>query len=362
MILFASCTPRFAKTACFGYDRGVFQVIMEIKICQDREVWNQYFLDRKQAEFLQSWQWGEFQETVGRKAVRLQLGEGEKILAQFQGFVHKIGRLAKFIYFPGFYYPDILSPDGLSDWLSWLKMSGYMFARMEPARPVAKADNFHYVKTASRQPQHTLRLKVTSDETALLAAMHAKTRYNIGLAEKKGVEIKNEKEIEVFWELNRATAARDKFKSHSREYYDKMLALEGVYQLSAYFAGRPIAAAILISFGETLTYLHGVSANQDRNLMAPYLLQWRAIELARKLGKEYYDFGGVARLYRKDGVKTEPKETCFNGFCWPAAHKWTGLTRFKVGFGGEPRARPEAFEVPFKNNLYRIFNLVKKFI
>ena len=97
---------------------------MEIKICQDREVWNQYFLDRKQAEFLQSWQWGEFQETVGRKAVRLQLGEGEKILAQFQGFVHKIGRLAKFIYFPGFYYPDIFwhrchMPSGLKDKDYW---------------------------------------------------------------------------------------------------------------------------------------------------------------------------------------------------------------------------------------------------
>lgn len=324
---------------------------MIIQKCEDKKTWNDYFSGRRQAEFLQSWQWGEFQEKVGNKPIRLQLTENGQILSQVQGFEQKILPLAKFIYLP--------KAGDCSDALDFLQNSGYFFARIEPTEDLKIPAKFQVFNVVNRQPQNTLVLDVSKNEEELLAGMHAKTRYNIKLAEKKGVMVKEEKNVDVFWKLNQETFTRDKFKSHDREYYKKMLQMENAYQLTAYLGEEAIASNILINFGDTMTYLHGASSDKHRNLMAPYLLQWQGFLSAKKLGAVNYDFGGVSPEFKEGAGKIS---TCYHNYCWEATHKWTGITRFKAGFGGAGKKYPQAVEVVFKPFFYKLFQLVKKFI
>jgi lipid II:glycine glycyltransferase (peptidoglycan interpeptide bridge formation enzyme) len=213
------------------------------------------------------------------------------------------------------------------------------------------------ILTKNRQIQQTIILDLNKSEEDILTVMHSKTRYNIRLAEKKGVEIKLEKNVDIFWKLNSETIKRDRFKSHAKEYYEEMLTLDNVYQLIAYHEGEPIAANILIYFGDTLTYLHGTSASKKRNLMAPYLLQWEGIKLAKKLDCNFYDFWGVA----PKAENTEKIQTsCFHNFCWPINHALSGVTRFKAGFGGQYVEYSQAFDIITKPWKYKIYILIRK--
>lgn len=349
---------------------------MIIQKCEDKKTWDDYFSPRKQAEFLQSWEWGEFQEKVGNHPIRLQMMENGQILEQVQGFEQKILLFVKFIYLPkitvspasGVYQADSRA----GQVLDYLRKLGYFFARIEPTEDMEISAKYSVFNVVNRQPQNTFLLNVAAPEEELLAIMHAKTRYNIKLAGKNEVAVEEEKNIEVFWKLNQVTFMRDKFKSHNREYYKQMLQMENCYQLTAYFENVAIASNILIHFGDTVTYLHGASSDEYRNLMAPYLLQWQGILLAKKLGAVNYDFGGVSPEFVQSGLapsrRVELKEgtnktiTCYHNYCWEATHKWTGITRFKAGFGGSVKKYPQAVEVAFKPFLYKLFQLIKKIL
>lgn len=321
---------------------------MIIQKCEDKNNWDKFILGQESAEFLQSWQWGDFQERTGKQVLRLQLVEDGKVLGQVQGFEQSLAPFIKFIYLPKI--------SCRPDFLNYLEQSGYFFARIEPTAEIKAPDKFQVFSVLNRQPKDTWVLDIAGEEE-MLAGMHQKTRYNIKLAEKKGVVVKEEKNAEIFWRLNEETFARDRFKSHDRDYYEKMLQMDMCHQLTAYFEGEAIASNILVNFGGTMTYLHGASSNKYRNLMAPYLLQWEGIKLARGLGAIKYDFGGISPKRQIGETKTL---TDYHNYSWDAAHKWTGITRFKVGFGGRPLSYPQAIEVALKPFLYKLFRLIKK--
>ncbi|OGH58587.1 MAG: hypothetical protein A2725_02695 [Candidatus Magasanikbacteria bacterium RIFCSPHIGHO2_01_FULL_33_34] len=328
-------------------------------ICKDKNSWDNSF----SREFLQSWQWGEFQKSVGLSPLRFQIKVGQNIFWQAQGFEYKIFGVIKFIYFPKISFVE-LSKEQKVSFFNFLSAQGYMFVRVEPIDNNIEVGGYDRVDVANRQPKNTFVLDITKTEEQLMNSMHAKTRYNIGLAERKGVTVRTQKNIDVFWNLNEETSARDKFKSHNKEYYRKMLELDICHQLTAYVDNIPVASNICINFNKVFTYLHGASSNQFRNLMAPYLLQWESIKFAKGLGAEEYDFGGTAPVYLETHIKdVEVKApTCYNNFCWDVTHKWTGITRFKVGFYGIPKNYPPAIEVIFKKNIYKLFNKIKSIL
>ncbi|MBI4427014.1 MAG: peptidoglycan bridge formation glycyltransferase FemA/FemB family protein [Candidatus Magasanikbacteria bacterium] len=364
---------------------------MEIKICQNKQEWDSWvstlrltpFAQGKPAEFLQSWDWGEFQKNVGNDVLRLQVVDGGQVLWQGQGFTHRLGLGMKYLYAPRMQNAD----NRMQSVCDFLRGKGFAFVRIEPDEELGimnyamPAGRQELRTTKNRQPQNTLVLNISKTEEEFLAAMHEKTRYNIRLAEKKGVVIKSEKNIDVFWQLNLATTERDKFRSHPKEYYRKMLENNFCRQLTAYYPfdslrslragsfdsaplglssgrrqGKPIAAILLAAFGDTITYLHGVSGNEHRNLMSPYLLQWEGIKLGKKLGCQYYDFGGIAPDAKLSAT------TSFNNFCWPADHPWTGITRFKAGFGGERRDYPGAVDVVLSGWRYVLYKIAARLV
>jgi lipid II:glycine glycyltransferase (peptidoglycan interpeptide bridge formation enzyme) len=194
------------------------------------------------------------------------------------------------------------------------------------------------------QPPVTVMVPLHDDDT-LLASMKSKTRYNVRLAAKRGVNVRDAGPgaLDHWYDIYRETAARDRIAIHSRAYYQALFdtAAEhpGEVKLTLYMAeheGDTLGGIIVGRHGEEAVYLYGASANVKRNLMAPYLLQWEAIRAARAAGAHRYDFFGIP-----------PAEN--------PGHPMHGLYRFKVGFGGAVEERPGSYDRPFQPIRYALF-------
>jgi len=172
------------------------------------------------------------------------------------------------------------------------------------------------------QPRFVFRLDIKNKtEDEIMQAFHHKTRYNIRLAEKKGVEIKigTREDLGEFYKIMVETGIRDNFVVRSREYYEKVFDCLGPEHLRLYmasFEGKPISGTIAILYGNKCWYLYGASKNEHRNLMPNYLLQWEMIKWAIESGCEIYDFRGVPGNIDEN-------------------NPLIGLYKFKVGFKGK---------------------------
>lgn len=201
------------------------------------------------------------------------------------------------------------------------------------------------------QPPDTTILDLSLIEDELLANMKQKWRYNIRLAEKKGVTIQkyHYDDIDIFYSLYEETAKRDGIAIHSKKYYSDLLQLSDskttvdtplVQLLVAEHEGDTIASIITLFTKREAVYLYGASSNNKRNLMPAYLLQWNAIQEAKKYGSAEYDFYGMPPT---------DDET----------HPMHGLYRFKTGFGGRIVHRAGSFDIPI-NKAYKVFVLAEK--
>jgi lipid II:glycine glycyltransferase (peptidoglycan interpeptide bridge formation enzyme) len=174
--------------------------------------------------------------------------------------------------------------------------------------------------------------------------MKQKTRYNIGLASRRGVEIEegSATSLEEFYQLYRQTAARDDFVIHAQPFYARMFSVfsrSGLFcMLVACYAGQPLAAITLVRFGTICWYLHGASSNEHRNLMAPHLLQWEGIRWAKRQGCTHYDFRAVPDVLRED-------------------QDMYGVYRFKEGFGGQQRTALHTYAAAYQPGLFGLWQL-----
>ena len=207
------------------------------------------------------------------------------------------------------------------------------------------------------QPPDTVMLDLGQPLDALLAQCKPKWRYNIRLAEKKGVQVRcfpgNQAEdvIPLFYQLYRETAARDGIAIHSENYYRSLcrLAADGTFDTErilisiyiAYFEEKPLAAIITLFSPSGAVYLYGASSNEHRNLMPAYLLQWQAIQDAQKYGCPSYDFYGI------------PPTDDSN-------HPMHGLYRFKTGFGGAVIHRVGTLDIPVRSFRYRLYSCAER--
>lgn len=198
------------------------------------------------------------------------------------------------------------------------------------------------------QPREVFVIDITPTEDELLAQMKPKTRYNIRLAEKRGVrvyETREAKHIEAFLGLITATSGRKGITSHPRSYYEKffqILPREMCRLFVAEYQGEIIAANLVMFFGDTVTYLHGGTSDAHRDAMAPYLLQWEQIKVAKKDGYHRYDFGGI---------KSQGSPSTSKG-------DWGGITRFKVGFAPAtaPTVYPGSYDIILDSRGYLLYD------
>lgn len=189
------------------------------------------------------------------------------------------------------------------------------------------------------QFRNTVELPLESSEEDLLMAMKSKTRYNIRLAKRKGIEIRagGPADFDTIAAMYEKTAARDEFTIRPLDYYRD--AWQTFYEagiahpLLADYKGEPIAAIILIRFADRVIYMYGASTEKERNRMPNYRLQWEAIRWAKAQGAAVYDFWGAPDEF----VESDP--------LW-------GVWRFKKGFAGQVVRHIGAWDYPVRPLLY----------
>ena len=171
------------------------------------------------------------------------------------------------------------------------------------------------------QPRYVFRLNIEGKtEEEVMAQFHQKTRYNIRLAVKKGVEVRvcGKEMVPDFARIMLTTGVRDGFVTRQPEYFANMLDNLGEHArlYMAFYENEPIAGTLAIWYGDKVWYLYGASANEHRNLMPNYLLQWNMIQWAVEKRCRIYDFRGVSGDLSED-------------------NPLYGLYKFKKGFGGD---------------------------
>jgi lipid II:glycine glycyltransferase (peptidoglycan interpeptide bridge formation enzyme) len=299
--------------------------------------------------FLQSPEWLAFQKHLGRKVWRLDDGFMKANIIR-----HDVRLGQNFLYIP--YGPELnldMARDGLrneiSHFVRLLRQLAYaegsMFINIEPTHDIVVEllmRNGMRLRHASShvQPTRTVVADLTQTEDALLDHLHHKHRYNINLAQRKGVTVEVSDDAELFWKLLQQTSEHDDFRTHGMLYYKKLLRFfsdpAGALRTKLYVArqgGHPVAAVIMMEHGRTVTYLHGAMDRQYRALMAPHLVHWTLMRRYKQEGYAWYDFWGID------------------------ADKWPGVTRFKLGFGARLVEYPGSFRLivkPFWSWLYKM--------
>jgi peptidoglycan pentaglycine glycine transferase (the first glycine) len=324
----------------------------------------------RHGHLLQSWAWGELKGRFGWSAVRVRTPAGD---AAAQILFRRLPLGLSLAYIPRGPAVEWVSDEQCRTLFALIhaevKKRRAILLKVEPDLwgPDSSLDSpqataaVNFLKTSAFipadtiQPRTSLVIDLSSDEAALLAAMKQKTRYNIRLAEKKGVTIRQGRteDVTTFYQLAQITAARDSFGVHSLDYYRAaydIFAPDRCALLVAEFEGRPLAALMAFRFGREAYYFYGASANEQRNLMAPYLLQWEAIRWAKSQGCTHYDLWGIPDA---DPVTLEAEFGQRHDGLW-------GVYRFKRGFGGQWVQSIGAFDYVYSPLLYQFYKLIRR--
>jgi len=230
------------------------------------------------------------------------------------------------------------------------------------------------ISEEQKQPEITLMIDLEKTEEEILEQMHQKGRYNIKVAEKHNIKItktreNNSNELNKFFELTSQTTKRDGFFGNNKGYYQELLKnIDCAYLYSAWNGSKIIASAITTFCGDKAIYYYGASSNEDRNLMAPYLLQWQMIKDAKnEFNCKTYDFLGVA----PEILNINDKYTILEGFAkhefntlqeaekFIEHHKYNGITNFKTKFGGRYASYQGAMDKIYNNFWYNIIKFTK---
>lgn len=219
--------------------------------------------------------------------------------------------------------------------------------RYSPAEPLDLAGSAP--SDGHSQPEATRILSLQTGEQDLLAQMKPKGRYNIRLAQRHDIEIRDAPNVAAFHALLKRTGARDGFGIHPESHYRAFLErIPGAFLLLAYHAKtsvrEPIAGLLGVVWGDTGIYYYGASDERHRALMAPYLLQWEAMTRCKKAGCAHYDLLGVA-----------PPDAAPD-------HAWAGITGFKEKFGGALVTYPPERQVVLRPLPWTLLKLKRKLL
>lgn len=308
------------------------------------------FVCAHQGHVLQSAAWGELKARFGWSAQRVLLSRAGEPVAGAQILFRRLPfgfRLAYVPRGPVCDPQDTESLGALKRALSQVgRRQGVVALTIEPnwtfSPAVLTADSN---PTGGFQPRTTIHVDLTRDLDVILAEMKPKWRYNIRLAERKGVTVREgtAQDISTFYGLMQVTGERDRFAIHSEDYYRSAFDLfrARARLFLAEYEGRPLAAIFVTAFAGEAIYLYGASGNSDRERMPNHALHWAAIRWAKERGCTHYDLWGVP-----DAAATAAQ----SGHALPE-----GLYQFKQGFGGTLVQYSRAFDLVFSRIKYAVY-------
>lgn len=192
------------------------------------------------------------------------------------------------------------------------------------------------------QPEWRAIVDVRPDIKQILSTMHQKGRYNIRVAERHGVIVEQSTDINRFYDLYLDTAKRDGFTPRGEGYLRDFFAMVPGATLFLARKGKSVlAGGIVVFFEDSASYLYGASSSAERQLMAPYLLHWEAMQEAKRRGCLTYDLGEIP-----------PQEA--------AGHPLQGLGDFKMKFGAQAVHLMGSWDYVLQPFWYGVFRIAEK--
>ncbi|MEA3453091.1 MAG: peptidoglycan bridge formation glycyltransferase FemA/FemB family protein [Patescibacteria group bacterium] len=316
---------------------------MKVIFPDNNQKWNKFLFENK-GSFLQSFEWGEFQKSLGKKVWRLEAREGGEIFAQAQVIKEDFSFGKSHFYIP--FGPCFKREDSLEvifkEIQELAKKENSVFLRIESFAKITIPKEFLFKTVETRiQPQKTLLLNLEESEEEIFENFSSGTRYNIRLSEKKDVKIRFEDEyIPEFYKLIKKTSIRHSFTPFDEKHYISLFNVKNndfkVKMCIAEHQGKIIGTYILVLFNKIAFSLHGATNRDYRALKVSNLLQWEKIKLAKRMGCEKFDFWGIDK------------------------EKWPGLTAFKQGFNGQELQYPATNEIIFQKFWYKLYCFLKR--
>jgi len=309
--------------------------------------WDEFLERHPEAHILQSSAWGQLKSAFGWKSDFVRVGNcGCQVLFR---------RLLLGLTFA--YVPK--GPVG-KDWSKlWPELDrlcrkhGAIFLKVEPDwwdGTDLSAFFPGFIPSAPIQPCRTVVVDLAGSEDDWLGRMKPKTRYNIRLAERKGVVVRPGDSLADFHRLMLITGKRDGFGVHALAYYQRAYDLFSADShcclFEADFDGRLLAALMVFTWGKRAWYFYGASSDEERNRMPTYLLQWEAMRWAARQGCQEYDLWGIPDFEESD---------LEGQFAGRSDGLW-GVYRFKRGFGGLLRRSAGAWDRVYQPGLYRLYS------
>jgi len=291
---------------------------------------------------VQSKEWGAAKTALGTPALRTKSG------VQFT--LHKIPVLNKYIG----YCPKVNPKNIVWEEIRDLGTKNNCIAiNFDVPNSMANTQKETFERYCTRSPKdtfarNTIILDIQKSESDLLKNMHPKTRYNIRLAQKKGVTVKlgGNNDINKFLKLQRETAQRQKFYIHSDTYYKTVFSIlhknKMAYLVNAYLKKEMLVSWMVFVYKDVIYYVYGGSSSQHKNLMPSNLTAWETIRLGKRLECRYFDMWGAAN---DPNNEEDP---------------WYGFTQFKLGFGGKIVECEASWDLILSPIYYRLFNAANK--
>ncbi len=333
-------------------------------------------MDRHPAgHLLQTSPWGELKSRFGWRADRVALADADgKLVAGALILYRKVAGLT-LAYVPKGPLTDWRNRSQTDALLAAIraqaKQAGAAFLKIEPDLADTAENQTVLASYGFRpspqtvQPRSTITLDISGEESAILARMKSKWRYNIRLAGRKGVVVHQGSRADLahFAALMETTGDRDNFDVHSADYYaaayDLLVAADRAVFLYATFEGQPLASIVVTVTGRTACYLWGASSNRERNRMPNHALQWAAIRWARQRGATRYDLWGIPDPIGQlatplPGARMAADAVPVSLDDLPEGDLW-GVFRFKQGFGGDVVRTVGAWDLALNPVLYAAY-------
>lgn len=291
---------------------------MNLEFAQSKEAWDG-FLKENNGTFLQSYDWGEFRKEY-QSVWRVMIQDQNQIQGVCQVMEEK-SPLGKYLYLPhGPVAPSLNVRNELFRQVGHFIGVKHIGLKTEPLQDLTIGWRSHH----RIQPQKTLISKIGQTPEEILESFDGKTRYNVRLAKRRGVQVKESKDYAAFSRLMEENSAHQGFHSYPGHYFERLLKYLEASLFLAYYQDQVIAGSIVVFFNSTITFLHSASNHQWGRLKAPYLVRFTAIEAARLKGCQHCNHWGISQ------------------------QRFPGVTEFKKGFGGQELIYPTGRELPYK--------------